>query len=74
VSSGDYFVYELEARGKSINNFKFYKRGKALYATKELAESDIASFRLLCCSEENFDAAENEGLSIEIIERKVKIK
>lgn len=62
-------IYELHAEGNSLNGWRFRAVSQSLYTSKELAESEIESFRLKCTDQTKLDCAEEEDLKITVRER-----
>ncbi len=61
-------IYQLSAKGDSVNGHRFKMNSKKLFRTKELAEANKSEFFDKCCDENHFDYASPETLEIYVIE------
>lgn len=60
-------VFQLHAKGDSINGWRFNMKSKSVFLVYEDAEKFIPEFKELCCDQAQFECAEAEGLTVEII-------
>lgn len=61
-------IYQLSAKGDSVNGHRFKMNSKKLFKTKQLAEANKQEFFDKCCDENHFEYASPETLQISIIE------
>jgi hypothetical protein len=61
-------IYQLFAKGDSMNGYRFQMKSKKVFKAVELAEAHKAEFFTKCTDDSNFECADPETLSIKIIE------
>ena len=61
-------IYQLLAKGESLNGYRFQMKSKKVFKTKSLAEAHKQDFFIKCTDDNNFECADPETLEIKIIE------
>lgn len=61
-------IYQLFAKGESLNGYRFQMKSKKVFSTKAIAESHKQEFFIKCTDDNNFECADPETLEIKIIE------
>ena len=61
-------IYQLFAKGDSVNGYRFQMKSKKVFKTVELAEAHKPEFFKKCTDVNNFECAYPETLDIKIIE------
>ena len=61
-------IYQLLAKGESLNGYRFHMKSKKVFKTTELAEKHKSEFFARCTDDNNFECADPDTLEIKIIE------
>ena len=61
-------IYQLFARGDSLNGYRFQMKSKKVFKTMALAEAHKQDFFIKCTDDNNFECADPETLEIKIID------
>jgi SPX domain protein involved in polyphosphate accumulation len=61
-------IYQLLAKGESLNGYRFQMKSKKVFKTIALAEAHKQDFFIKCTDDNNFECADPETLEVKIIE------